>query len=72
MKVTSCFFAEPAEQMEIPVTGVKENREPGGIVEGGIGVTPPSPAPQIPVHVVMSPNCVTIYMENKKCFGFFV
>ena len=43
LKVTSCFFAEPAEQMEIPVTGVKENREPGGIVEGGIGVTPHPP-----------------------------
>lgn len=63
MKVASCFLAEPAELMESPVTGVKENGERGGTVEEGIGLTPPT---HIPVHVVMSPNCVTIYMENEK------
>ena len=49
--------------MESPVTGVKANGEPGGIVEEGISLTTPR---HIPVHVVMSPNCVTVYMENEK------
>lgn len=63
MFCSSNILARPAEWMGIPVTGMKKKRKIRGILEEGLSLTPPT---CIPAHLVMSPNCATVY-EKQKC-----